>query len=85
MPGLVALASWPSPDPAWLQAEMVTMVVQVDGRLRDRIEMRAGSKEAEVRDRALQSANVRRALDGRPVARAVFVADRLINLVTGRQ
>jgi len=61
---------------------VVTVVVQVDGRLRDRIELPAGIGEAEARARALQSANVARALDGRPVTRAVFVVDRLINLVT---
>jgi len=58
------------------------MVVQVDGRLRDRIEVPTGIDEGGARARALQSANVERALDRRPVARTVFVADRLINLVT---
>ncbi|MDQ6884665.1 MAG: leucine--tRNA ligase [Candidatus Dormibacteraeota bacterium] len=80
--GLCAFSAWPVPDPAQLQRSMVTVVVQVDGRLRDRIELPAGSAEGDARARALQSANVARALEGRAVRRAVFVADRLINLVT---
>ena len=80
--GLVALAAWPAVDPALLARSMVTVVVQVDGRLRDRVEVPAGAGEDEVRRRALESARVQRALGGRPVARAVVVPDRLINLVS---
>jgi leucyl-tRNA synthetase len=79
---LCAFSPWPEAAADQLQRSVVTVVVQVDGRLRDRIELPAGIGEAEARDRALQSANVARALDGRPVTRAVFVVDRLINLVT---
>ncbi|MEO6796174.1 MAG: leucine--tRNA ligase [Candidatus Dormibacter sp.] len=79
---LCAMSPWPVADPALLHRSTVTMVVQVDGRLRDRIDVPAGTDEGEARIRALQSANVERALDGRSVARTVFVADRLINLVT---
>ena len=79
---LCAFSPWPEAAADQLQRSVVTVVVQVDGRLRDRIELPAGIGEAEARARALQSANVARALDGRPVTRAVFVVDRLINLVT---
>ena len=69
-------------DPALLARSLVTVVVQVDGRLRDRIEMAAGAGEDDVRRRALESERVKRALAGRKVARAVLVPDRLINLVS---
>ena len=58
------------------------MVVQVDGRLRDRIEMPAGIEQADAQERAVRSPNVQRAIGERRVARAVYVPDRLINLVT---
>jgi leucyl-tRNA synthetase len=80
--GLVALASWPAVDPGLLRRETVTIVVQVDGKLRDRLAMPAGSGESEARTEALKSPNVQRALEGRQPARAVFVPDRLINLVS---
>ena len=47
-----------------------------------RLEMPAGTAQEEARERALQSANVSRALQGRVLTGAVFVPDRLINLVT---
>ncbi|MDQ6691412.1 MAG: leucine--tRNA ligase, partial [Candidatus Dormibacteraeota bacterium] len=80
---LCAFSAWPEPDAARLQRATVTVVVQVDGRLRDRLEMPAGATEAEAREEALRSANVTRALEGRSLTKAVFVPDRLINLVTG--
>ncbi len=80
--GLVLFQPWPELDEALLRRPQVMIVIQVDGRLRDRVEMPAGAAQADAQERALQSANVQRALDGRRVARAVYVPDRLINLVT---
>jgi leucyl-tRNA synthetase len=74
---------WPQADPAVLRRAQVVVVVQVDGKVRDRIEMPAGIDEATAQQRALTGANVRRAIGDRAVRRAVYVPDRLINLVTG--
>lgn len=80
--GLLVFQPWPEVDASLLRRPQVTIVVQVDGRLRDRIEMPAGADQADAQARALKSANVERALNGRRLARAVYVPDRLINLVT---
>ena len=80
--GLVVFQLWPEVDAAQLRRAQVTVVVQIDGRLRDRIEMPAGIDETAAQSRALESANVQRALGGRAVRRAVYVPDRLVNLVT---
>ncbi len=80
--GLVVFQPWPEADPAWLRRPQVTIVVQVDGRLRDRIAMPAGIDEAAAQERALRSENVQRVVGDRRVQRAVYVPDRLINLVT---
>jgi leucyl-tRNA synthetase len=79
---LVVFQPWPEVDESLLRRPQVTVVVQVDGRLRDRVEMPAGADQAGAQERALRSANVQRALNGRRLARAVYVPDRLINLVT---
>ena len=81
-PGLLVFQPWPEVDESLLRRPKVTIVVQVDGRLRDRIEMPAGADQAGAQEHALQSVNVQRALNGRRLARAVYVPDRLINLVT---
>jgi leucyl-tRNA synthetase len=80
--GLVVFQAWPQADPAILRRAQVTVVVQVDGKVRDRIAMPSGIDEASARQFALEGANVRRAIGDRAVRRAVYVPDRLINLVT---
>ena len=81
--GLLVFQPWPAVDPAQLRRSQVTVVVQVDGRLRDRIEMPSGTDAAAAQTLALTRTNVQRAIAGRRVQRAVHVPDRLINLVTG--
>jgi len=80
--GSVHLQAWPAYDPALAAAEEVTLVVQVDGRVRDRVQVAAGLSEAAAREAALASPRAKAALDGRPVERVVVVPDRLVNIVT---
>jgi leucyl-tRNA synthetase len=76
--------SWPEYDEAKLRRARIELVVQVDGKLRDRVEVNAGAGDREVREAALASAKVREHLAGRELAKAVVVPGRLINLVTRR-
>jgi leucyl-tRNA synthetase len=78
-------SDWPAADEEKLRRDRLTVVVQVDGRLRDRIEVDADAREAQVRDAALASAKVREHVGDRPLAKAVYVPGRLINLVTRRE
>ena len=80
-PGSVHVARWPEPAPRQVAAD-VELVVQVDGRVRDRITVPRGLDAARARAAALERPKIVRALDGRPVARLVHVPDRLLNLVT---
>jgi leucyl-tRNA synthetase len=72
---------WPDADPAFLVAETVTVVVQVDGKLRDRLEAPPGLGAEELAARARVLPRVAAAVDGRTVVREVVVPDRLVNLV----
>jgi leucyl-tRNA synthetase len=58
-------------------------VVQVDGKVRDRLEVPPSIGEDELRALALAAGGAARALDGRPVAKVIVRAPRLVNLVTG--
>jgi len=80
----VHTAAWPSFDPELAREERVTLVVQVDGRVRDRIEVEPGLPDDDYRSAALASENARRAIDGRDIAKVVVRAPRLINVVTVR-
>ncbi|MDQ2984300.1 MAG: leucine--tRNA ligase [Actinomycetota bacterium] len=82
--GSVHLQRWPAYDLAATREATVTVVVQVDGRVRDRIELPAGTKEDAVRAAALRSPKVEQAMAGKAADRIVFVPDRLINIVTER-
>jgi leucyl-tRNA synthetase len=75
---------WPQYDEAKLRRARIELVVQVDGKLRDRVEVEAGASEKEIREAALASPKVREHVGGRDVAKAVVVPGRLINLVTRR-
>jgi leucyl-tRNA synthetase len=83
--GSVHQQSWPAFDPALVAAEEITLVIQVDGKVRDRVTAAAGLPEAAARDIALASSKAKAALDGREVGRIVFVPDRLVNIVTRRR
>jgi leucyl-tRNA synthetase len=74
--------SWPEYDEEKLRRERIHLVVQVDGKLRDRVEVDATAGETEVRAAVLASAKVQEHLAGRELAKAVLVPGRLINLVT---
>jgi leucyl-tRNA synthetase len=73
---------WPAWDPAQVRTETTTLIVQVDGRVRDRLTVPADLSEQEARTRALHSPRVRRNLNGRDIARVIYVPGRLINVVT---
>jgi leucyl-tRNA synthetase len=78
----VHLAAWPTFDPDLARQERVTLVVQVDGKVRDRIEVDAAVSEDDAREAALASSNAQRAIDGRAIAQVVVRAPRLVNVVT---
>jgi len=76
--------SWPTFDPAIAAANEVTLVIQIDGKVRDRITAAAGISQSAAEDLAKASPKVKAALDGREPARTIFVPDRLVNFVTRR-
>jgi leucyl-tRNA synthetase len=73
---------WPEPDPGALVREEVTLVVQVDGKVRTRLAVAAGAAEDQVRRLALDDEKVQSWLRGRAVERVVIVPGRLVNVVT---
>ena len=72
---------WPVYDPAALRMAEVTVVVQVNGRVRARLTVPADAPEATVRRQALDHPLVQRWLDGKAPRQVVVVPNRLVNLV----
>jgi leucyl-tRNA synthetase len=78
----VGRASWPAADPALVVQDTVTCVVQVDGKVRDRLEVAASIGEDELRDLALAAPGAERALAGRGVRTVIVRTPKLVNIVS---
>jgi leucyl-tRNA synthetase len=74
---------WPVADPALLETETFELVVQVNGRVRDRVQMPVEASEEEVVARARELPNVRAHLDGKKIRQTIVVPRKLVNLVVG--
>jgi leucyl-tRNA synthetase len=80
----VHTSSWPGHDPSLAAESTVTLVIQVDGKVRDKAEVPADTDEAEALRIARESERARGAIGDREVVREIVRAPRLVNLVTGR-
>jgi leucyl-tRNA synthetase len=74
-------SGWPEHDPAMVAAQQVTVVVQVNGRVRDQMQVDAGLDAAELERRARELPRIASLLEGRQVRKVVPVPDRLVNFV----
>jgi leucyl-tRNA synthetase len=72
---------WPTFDPELAAEEVVTLVVQVNGKLRARLEVPADIGEEQARAQALADENVQRHVEGREIRKVIYVPGRLVNIV----
>jgi leucyl-tRNA synthetase len=72
---------WQVFDPELIREEQITLVVQVNGKLRDRIQVAAGIGEQEAKQAALASEAVQRHLGGKQPRQVIYVPGRLVNIV----
>jgi len=79
----VALAGWPEVDETLLVEESVTAVVQVQGKLRARLEVSPDISAADLEAAALADESVQRAIDGKEVRKVIVRAPKVVNVVVG--
>ena len=77
----VVTAPWPAYDQEAIAEEEITVVVQVNGKLRDRLLIPVSAAEEQVKEIALASPKVRRHIDGKEVKKTIFVPKKLVNIV----
>ncbi|NPC98383.1 leucine--tRNA ligase [Nocardioides sp. zg-DK7169] len=77
----VARAGWPVVDPALLVEDTVTAVVQIQGKVKARLEVAPDISEADLEQLAMADPGVVRAIDGRAVRKVVVRAPKLVNIV----
>jgi leucyl-tRNA synthetase len=80
-PDSLAYADWPVWDPGLVVEDMVTVAVQVNGKLRATLELPRGTGQDAARDAALADDRVRRYVDGGQLRKLVYVPDKLLSLV----
>jgi leucyl-tRNA synthetase len=78
----VAMAGWPSPDATLLTEDSVTCVVQVQGKVRARLQVAPDSSDSTLEAAALADPAVRRAIGDAAVKRVIVRAPKLVNIVT---
>lgn len=77
----IFLQSWPIYDDNKMQEDEIEMVVQVNGKVRERLMVSPNVAESEARDLALASEKVKAFADSKEVVKVIFVAGKLINIV----
>ncbi len=80
--GLLTRSDWPACDPALAREEMATVVVQINGKVRDRFEAVPDLPEAELEAAALALPKVQAALGGKPPRKVISVRNKLVNIVS---
>jgi len=74
---------WPKVDPGALKQDNIQMVVQVNGKLRARLEVVKDLRNDALQTLALENENVRKFTDGKTVRKVIVVPEKLINIVVG--
>ena len=77
----LAYEPWPEYDPALVREEMVTVSVQVNGKMRGSVEVEASAAEDVVLTAARELENVRKYIDGKTIRKQVYVPGRIVNFV----
>jgi leucyl-tRNA synthetase len=77
----VALAGWPEVDQSLLIEDQVTCVVQVSGKVRDRLEVSPDIDAASLEQLALATEGAQKAIAGRAIKSVVVRAPKLVNIV----
>lgn len=78
---LLARKPWPEYDPELANEETVTVVVQVNGKLRDKFEVERDLPEEEVKDRALGLSRIQSLVAGKDIRKLIYIKNKLVNIV----
>jgi leucyl-tRNA synthetase len=79
----IFLQSWPKADPELMKEDEIEMIVQVNGKLRERIFVAPDVTEDEAKETALESEKVKLFTQGKEIRKIIFVPEKLINIVVG--
>ena len=84
-PGSVHQQPWPLWDAEIARQEMIQVPVQVDGKLREVLQVAADAEQSEVENIALAQAKVQQHLAGRSIAKMIYIPGKALSIVTAKQ
>ncbi len=79
----VVSARWPEADETARVRDQITLVVQVNGKLRARVALAPGCDQEQAMAAAMADENVTRHIDGKTIRKVIYISDRLLNIVVG--
>ena len=77
----IAYEPWPTYDESVLVEENVTIVVQVNGKVRGKFDVPVGTQEDELKEKALELETVKRQIEGKTIRKVIVVKGKVINIV----
>ncbi len=77
----ISVKEWPEHDPELAREEAITFVIQINGKVRDMMEVERGLDEDEIESMTMEREKVKKWLKGKKVQRTVFVKDKLMNII----
>ena len=82
--GSIHSQSWPPFDEELAAEDLITLVVQINGKVRERLEIPAGTSKQETEQTALAAPKVQSYLEGRKIRKVIVVPERLVSIVCGQ-
>ena len=79
--GEITAQAWPAYDEKLLQEEEVEIVVQINGKVRDRLKVSSRATDEQIKEQVLNSAKIRQLIENKEVAKVVVVPKKLVNIV----
>ncbi|MBL8965236.1 MAG: leucine--tRNA ligase, partial [Phycisphaerae bacterium] len=79
----ITTAPWPAYDPAQLVDSEIELPIQIQGKLRTRVKVPSDATPADIERIVLESAEVRRQVEGKTIRKVIVVPGRMVNLVVG--
>jgi leucyl-tRNA synthetase len=78
----IFLAPWPKWDEKLVKEEMITLIIQVNGKVRDKIEVESDISEERAKELAISSEKIKKWISDKKIKKVIFVPGKLINIVT---
>ena len=79
--GSVHSQPWPEYDPELIQEDRITLIIQINGKVRDKVEVGSGISKDKAKKLTLEREKVKQGLLGKKIQKIVFVPNKLINIV----